>query len=116
MVYTFFIEVKSNVKSPLSSLLNKENVEPNTEKEDTQKEKEDQQTREQSWRRMKITLACFGLSFACIGGYLVVTLGKPPVGDDGVPRTDQFSQYPLPKQYVMRALNEMEYYKNVCCA
>lgn len=62
---------------------------------------------------MKYTLMAFGLSFTCLGAYLIVELGKPRIDEHGNQMTDRFSKYPIWKQYLLRSLNEIEYYKNV---
>ncbi|KAJ8983085.1 hypothetical protein NQ317_007127 [Molorchus minor] len=70
-VQHFSNDVKS--KSPLGSLIAKD-ADQKQEKTDEEKA---QKQREQSWKTMKLTLAFFGISFTCLGAYLVITLGAP---------------------------------------
>lgn len=62
---------------------------------------------------MKYTLIVFGISFVCIGGFLIFTLGKPEKDDRGRPIPDEYSSLPLWKQYIYRTLSELDYYKKV---
>ncbi|CAG9767387.1 unnamed protein product [Ceutorhynchus assimilis] len=102
-------------KTPLSSLLSntpKEQAQSET-KQDTNDEEEKAKQREQSWRTMKLTLLFFGVGFSSIGTYMVVSLGAPQKDEDGVPIRDQYSDYFLIKQYFLRAIRELEYYRKL---
>lgn len=63
---------------------------------------------------MKYTLVVFGISFVCIGGYLIFELGKPILNEEGKVVRDEFSDLPVVKQYFYRTLKELDYYKRVC--
>lgn len=111
-VISLFIEAKSSLKTPLASIITKESptqikVVEVTEEDDSKK------NREQSWKRMKYTLMAFGFSFTCLGVYLIIELGKPRIGEDGEPLIDAFSEMPKWKQYIMRTVNELNYYRQV---
>lgn len=62
---------------------------------------------------MKYTLLAFGVSFSTLGAYLLYELGKPPNDPNGNPIQDEFSDLPLYKQYLLRMLRELDYYKRV---
>lgn len=76
-------------------------------------DEEASQKREQSWKRMKYTLMAFGFSFTCIGAYLIMELGKPRLEEDGKLMVDEFSNMPIWKQYVLRTISELDYYRKV---
>lgn len=103
---------KSTLKTPLASLIAKE-APTQASKEDGQDDEEAKQKREQSWRRMKYTLMFFGFSFTCIGAYLIMELGKPRIEDDGTAIVDEFTNMPIWKQYVLRTISELDYYRRV---
>lgn len=77
---------------------------------------DDEETRKQkesAWRAMKFTFIAFGVSFSCLGSYLVYELGKPPIDPDGNVMFDEYSQMPMFKQYMYRTLRELNYYKKM---
>lgn len=87
-----------------------------TEKEKSNapsEEEEAKKARESSWRTMKYTLIVFGVTFICIGGYLIIELGKPEVDENGNRVRDEFSDMPVWKQYICRTLRELDYYKKM---
>ncbi|XP_018318721.1 mitochondrial import inner membrane translocase subunit TIM50-C-like [Agrilus planipennis] len=97
--------------TPLANLLGKENI-PTADKE--KKEEEDEQKqRDAAWRTMKYTFIAFGFSFTVLGGYLVFELGKPVIGEDGLPVQDEFAHLAPWKQYLYRTLKELDYYKRL---
>lgn len=100
------------VESPLSKLLLQDKPKEEHIAEPVE-EQEKKETREQSWRRMKLTLMVFGVSFLGFGGYLIVTLGQPKVDEDGVVLDDPFINMPVVKQYVLRTLSELNYYQQL---
>lgn len=84
------------------------------EKNTSSSEEEDvKKARETSWRTMKYTLIFFGVSFVCIGGYLIIELGKPQVDERGNIIKDELSDMAKWKQYIYRTLRELDYYKKV---
>lgn len=95
----------------MSSVLPKEQQE---QKQENNEEEEQKKQRESAWRTMKLTLIAFGMSFTCLGGYLIFEFGKAPVDPEGNPITDEFSNMPVYKQYFYRTLKELDYYKRVC--
>lgn len=102
---------EGQIKSPLGTLLTKE---AEKEKTNTSSEEEEaRRARETSWRTMKYTLIVFGVSFVCIGGYLIVELGRPEIDEKGNRMRDQFSDMPIWKQYICRTLRELDYYKKM---
>lgn len=105
----------STLKSPLANLLN--NTDTNTPAANEQSpvndappEEDDKKKREESWRKMKITLSIFGVSFTCLGIYLIVELGTPRKDEHGVVIKDRFTSMPLVKQYIYRTIGELNYY------
>lgn len=62
---------------------------------------------------MKLTLAFFGLSFTCFGGYLIFTLGSPEKDINGEPIRDDLVDKPVVLQYIIRTYRELDYYKRV---
>ncbi|XP_017784265.1 PREDICTED: mitochondrial import inner membrane translocase subunit TIM50-C-like [Nicrophorus vespilloides] len=100
-------------KSPLATLFAKGDGDKKKEEQTPPDENSQKETKEQSWRRMKYTLAFFGISFTCIGGYLIMELGKPRIGLDGLPLEDPYSDMPKFKQYILRTINELNYYKQL---
>lgn len=80
---------------------------PKNEDEEARKQKES------AWRAMKYTFIAFGVSFSCLGSYLVYELGKPPVDPDGQIVFDEYSQMPMFKQYILRTVRELNYYKKM---
>lgn len=104
----------------LSTLIqNKEEKEPITQKDESKQNEgqtEDEESRKQkesAWRAMKFTFVAFGVSFTCLGGYIIYELGKPPMDSEGRPMFDEFSQMPAVKQYILRTLRELDYYKRM---
>lgn len=98
-------------KTPLGNLLS--NTKEPTEAVADKSEEETKKQREQSWRTMKLTLMFFGISFTCMGTYLIVNLGGPDKDEEGVPIRDQFSDYSLIKAYLMRTFSQLEYYRKL---
>lgn len=96
----------------MTSLISKEN-EPLSKSEDVKDDDESKRKREQSWKRMKYTLMAFGFSFTCIGAYLIMELGKPRLDPDGTQITDEFTNMPIWKQYILRTISELDYYRKV---
>ncbi|XP_018564965.1 mitochondrial import inner membrane translocase subunit TIM50-C [Anoplophora glabripennis] len=96
------------VKSPLDNLITKDGGEKEQEKSN-----EDKKQREQSWKAMKLTLAVFGISFTCMGVYLVVTLGSPERDMDGKPIRDDLFDQNIIKQYIVRTYRELDYYRRL---
>lgn len=72
-----------------------------------------QKSSEVSGGSLKATLAIFGITFTCVGGYLVYQLGGPAVAEDGSVIHDEFSKMPVWKQYIYRTLKELDYYKKM---
>ncbi|KAJ8929625.1 hypothetical protein NQ314_017667 [Rhamnusium bicolor] len=101
-------EVKS--RSPLGNLIGKDVTEKNQEKID---EEEAKKQREHSWRTMKLTLAFFGVSFTCMGVYIVFTLGAPEKDMEGNPIRDNLSDQNIIKQYIIRTYRELDYYRRL---
>lgn len=104
-------KVDSQIKSPLGNLIAKD-----VDKEKTNapsEEEEKKRARETSWRTMKYTLVFFGVSFICIGGYLIIELGKPEIDEKGNKIRDEFSDMAVWKQYIYRTLRELDYYKKM---
>jgi len=98
------------VKTPLANIIGKDVAQQKPEKDE---EEEAKRAREASWRTMKYTLIVFGASITCLGLYLIVELGKPPIGDNGLPMIDEFSHMPTWKQYLYRTFKELDYYKRL---
>lgn len=96
------------VKTSLDNLITKDDEEKNQEKF-----KEDKRQKEQSWKAMKLTLTGFGISFTCVGIYLVFTLGSPVKDLDGKPIRDDLFDQNIVKQYIIRTYRELDYYKRV---
>lgn len=113
--FTIISESRISAKNPLTNLISKNEQQQPVEKEN-RSEDDEKKKRDQSWRKMKYTLMAFGATFSALGFYLIIELGRPKIGEDGEKIIDQFSSYPLWKQYILRMLSEMEYYKNVCLA
>lgn len=104
----------------LSTLIqNKDDPTQKTSSAESQKEEsknEDEEARKQkesAWRAMKYTFIAFGVSFSCLGSYLIYELGKPPTDPEGRLMFDEFSQMPMVKQYFLRTLRELDYYKRM---
>ncbi|EFA08496.1 mitochondrial import inner membrane translocase subunit TIM50-C [Tribolium castaneum] len=99
---------KQPVKSPLGSLIAKEtNEKANSEEEEARKQ------REASWRTMKLTLIFFGVSFTCLGSYLIFVLGAPERDREGRVIEDDLSHLPLWRQYLMRTYRELDNYRRL---
>lgn len=62
---------------------------------------------------MKLTLAFFGISFTCMGVYLIITLGAPEKDLNGKPIKDDLSNENITKQYLTRTYRELDYYRRV---
>lgn len=107
-VIKFLADSKSN--TPLGNLIAKEAPEKNQEEKD---EEEAKKQRDASWKKMKLTLLLFGVSFGLTGGYVVFVLGAPEKDIDGKPIKDDLSDLPLVKQYLFRAYRELDYYRRV---
>lgn len=79
----------------------------------TEEDEERKKQRETSWRTMKLTLICFGLTMTIGGGFVLFELGKPRRDEEGNLVTDEFSDLPTFQQIVYRTLKELNYYKRV---
>lgn len=106
----YFLDNK--IKTPLTSYIKNEN-EGQSKQEEPKDDAEAKKKREQSWKRMKYTLMAFGFSFTCIGAYLIMELGKPRLDDNNDPIEDEFSNMPFWKQYILRTISELDYYRRV---
>ncbi|CAG9838383.1 unnamed protein product [Diabrotica balteata] len=95
--------------SPLGSLL-KEN---NDKAQEAAEEEERKKQRENSWRTMKLTLAFLGISFTCIGTYVIFTLGSPEKDSHGNPIKDDLADKPVVLQYIIRTYRELDYYRKL---
>lgn len=95
--------------SPLGSLLKESNdtVQENIEEEEKKKQ------RENSWRTMKLTLAFFGVSFTCLGAYIVFTLGPPDRDLNGNLIKDDLIEKPIVLQYIIRSYRQLDYYRRL---
>lgn len=115
------VEDKRKPASILSTLiqnkeekdLNQKNEETSGENEDEKKDEEAKKQKESAWRAMKYTFVAFGVSFSCLGTYLVYELGKPPTDPEGRLMFDEFSQMPTVKQYLLRTFRELKYYQKM---
>ncbi|KAG8227790.1 hypothetical protein J437_LFUL006424 [Ladona fulva] len=74
---------------------------------------EDRKKREASWKAIKYTFLVFGVSFSAIGIYMLVEWGAPRRDENGEIVEDEFSHMPLPQQYFLRMLQEINYYKKI---
>ncbi|XP_068915919.1 mitochondrial import inner membrane translocase subunit TIM50-C-like [Tenebrio molitor] len=96
------------VQSPLGSLIAKESGEKSTSEEEEAKKQ-----RESSWRTMKLTLIFFGMSFTCLGTYLVFVLGAPERDKDGNVIEDDLSNLTIWRQYFVRTYRELDNYRRL---
>ncbi|KAG5896260.1 hypothetical protein JTB14_033557 [Gonioctena quinquepunctata] len=103
----FSLDTKS--KSPLGNLIAKDAV----DKVQETSEEESKKQREKAWRTMKRTLAFFGISFTCLGGYLIFTLGSPEKDLNGNPIKDNLADRNIILQYIIRTYRELDYYKKL---
>lgn len=62
---------------------------------------------------MRNTLIAIGVSFSCVGIYLIYLLGSPKADAEGNAMQDEFSEMVLPLQYIYRTANELNYYKKL---
>lgn len=115
-------EEKRKPTTILSTLMqNKENEEQNQKigaanspsDESKNEDEEAKKQKESAWRAMKYTFIAFGVSFSALGSYLVYELGKPPTDPEGRVMYDEYSQMPAFKQYMLRAIRELDYYKRM---
>ncbi|KAL3289392.1 hypothetical protein HHI36_022822 [Cryptolaemus montrouzieri] len=99
------------IKSPLGSLIakDKEVVENPTNDADDDEE-EAKKKRQQSWKTMKITLSIFGITFTCLGGYLIFSLGAPPTDPDQLNLHADIEDKPIWQQYLIRTYRELYFY------
>ncbi|CAG9816825.1 unnamed protein product [Phaedon cochleariae] len=105
-----FYSADTKGTSPLSNLIAKDAAEKSQEKID---EEDARKQREQSWRTMKLTLAFFGVSFTCLGAYLILTLGSLEKDIDGTPIKDDLSDRNIIMQYLIRTYRELDYYRKL---
>ncbi|RZC32459.1 NIF domain containing protein [Asbolus verrucosus] len=95
-------------QSPLGSLIAKDVVEKKTSEEEDAKKQ-----REASWRTMKLTLIFFGVSFGCLGTYLIFVLGAPERDKDGKVIEDDLSNLAIWRQYLIRTYRELDNYRRL---
>ncbi|XP_056645786.1 mitochondrial import inner membrane translocase subunit TIM50-C-like [Diorhabda sublineata] len=95
--------------SPLGSLLKESNDTVQEKIEEEEKKKQ----RENSWRTMKLTLAFFGVSFTCLGAYIVFTLGAPERDLNGNLIKDDLIEKPIVLQYFIRSYRQLDYYRRL---
>lgn len=62
---------------------------------------------------MKLTLAFFGVSFTCLGGYMIFTLGAPEQDLEGNIIKDDLVHKNVILQYITRTYRMLEYYRRV---
>jgi hypothetical protein len=96
------------VQCPLVSLIAKESGEKSTSEEEEAKKE-----RESSWRTMKLTLIFLGMSFTCLGTYLVFVLGAPERDKDGSVIEDDLSNLAIWRQYFVRTYRELDNYRRL---
>lgn len=61
-----------------------------------------------STNSLKYTLLCIGISITMLGTYLIIEYGSPVVNKEGEVLPDEFSKYPIWKQYLLRGLKKIE--------
>lgn len=112
----FFKDIKSTtpLKPPLRNLIEQDGS-GEKKKTASEEEAEKQREREASWRTMKLTLTCFGLSIIVGGGMTLFNLGQPPRDEDGNLQRDDYSDMWTVKQYFFRTINELYCYTQVRC-
>lgn len=84
-----------------------EGLEEETDKHDEKRKSE------AAWKSVKTSLAVIGVTFGCLSGFLVYTLGKPSLDEDGGLVVDEYSDLPMWQQYFYRTLKELDYYKRL---
>lgn len=94
----------------MGNLIAKEAPEKNQDEKD---EEEAKKQRDASWKKMKLTLMVFGVSFGLLGGYMVFVLGAPEKDMEGKDIRDEFTDMPLVKQFFLRTYRELDYYRRV---
>lgn len=72
-----------------------------------------QATDKNSRNSLKNYFIAFGLTFACIGGYIVYQLGQPTIGEDGDMVQDEYAHLSSWLQYIYRMLEALDYYKRL---
>nr|CAH7741977.1 unnamed protein product [Callosobruchus chinensis]CAH7753256.1 unnamed protein product [Callosobruchus chinensis] len=100
---------ESKIKSPLTSLLTNKDA---PEKKQETPEDDEKNRKEQSQKTMRV-LAFLGISFTCVGTYLVFTLGAPEKDAEGNPIKDDLYEKPLALQYILRTYRELDYYRRL---
>lgn len=83
------------------------------EDEEAEKQEEEKKRSEAAWKSVKTSLMVLGATFGCLSGFLLYTLGTPPVDEDGDIIQDEFSDLPLWQQYFYRTVKELDYYKRL---
>lgn len=81
--------------------------------EDETENHEEKKKSEAAWKSVKTSLAVIGVAFGCLSGFLVYTLGKPSLDEDGGVVVDEYSDLPIWQQYFYRTLKELDYYKRL---
>lgn len=97
------------LKPSLNNIMEHDDIKISATEEDEERKKQ----REASWRTMKLTLICFGLTMTVGGGFVLFELGRPHRDDEGDLITDEFSDLPMVQQVVYRTLKELNYYNKV---
>ncbi|XP_019880296.1 mitochondrial import inner membrane translocase subunit TIM50-C-like [Aethina tumida] len=99
----------TKAKSPLGNIINKDAIEKEHDYEEEQRKQ-----REASWKTMKRTLTAFGVTFLCLGGYLIISLGGPELDSDGDPvHEEDLKDKPIWQQYLIRTYRELDYYRRL---
>lgn len=89
-----------------------EQVEDDEEDEETEKQEEKRRS-ETAWKSVKTSLLVIGTTISCLSGFLVYTLGKPPLDEDGDYIRDEYVDLPIWQQYFYRTIKELDYYKRL---
>ncbi|KAK9889984.1 hypothetical protein WA026_008795 [Henosepilachna vigintioctopunctata] len=99
------------IKSPLGNLIAKERYCADKESDEKiEEEEEARKKREKTWKTTKITLSIFGISFTCLGGYLIFSLGAPPTDPDQMNLHADIEDKPIWQQYLIRTYRELDFY------
>lgn len=112
MINNFTATPKSS--SPLGTFINKDvTTTTGTSSAELPEDEETKKQREASWRTMKLTLLFLGVSFTCLGSYLIFVLGGPEKDLNGRIIEDDLSHMYLWKQYLLRTYRELDRYRKV---
>lgn len=65
-------------------------------------------TNKSSKKSLKYTLLCMGISITALATYLIFEYGSPGVNKEGEVLLDEFSKYPIWKQYLLRGLKKID--------